>query len=492
MDEKMLLFAERFTSMPAYFFQLEIRLLRAIGFVFCLSSLVLSIASVTVGQEDADDNSGEAIRLFNEGQDAHEKGEFGRAVELYIAALKAVPEFPEAELQRGSALLSLGKRDNAESAFRRAVELREDWTLALAALGSVLVEKGSWVEAETILLKAIKLDELNFPAYASLTQLRLRTKAHTETLRELLSAVVGLTSKAKSPASIWAARAALEHALGDVKSARTSVERGLAIDPKNISALSEAAQIALTEKDPSGADGFAARFASAGGSPTNLKMLRARIAIAKDLPDEALEHLNGIQPATKDSLELIAKIKDATIADPTELEKRLAAAPDDALILGRLCSAYRISAPAKALAYCQQASQAEPNNIEHAIGFGAALIQARQFDDAISLLTKLVGHAPENSTARTNLATALFQAKRYDEAKKEFRWLLDRQPTLTVAYYFLAVSHDNLQEYMDAMANYQEYLRRADAAKDKDEIDRVTLRMPILERQIRSKKGKKK
>ncbi|CAN5670485.1 hypothetical protein BH24ACI3_BH24ACI3_06690 [soil metagenome] len=488
----MLLSAERFTSMPACFFQLELRLLRAIGMVFCLFALVLSIAFVAAGQDDGEDNSGEAIRLFAEGPDAHEKGEFGRAVEFYRAALKVVPEFAEAELQRCSALLSLGKRDDAEMAFRRAVELREDWTLGLAALGSVLVEKGAFDEADTVLAKAIKLDELNFPAYASLTELRLRTKANTETLRELLSAVVGLTSKAKSPAAIWAARAALEHSLGDAKSARASVERGLAIDPKNISALSEAAQIALTEKDPTGADGFAARLASAGGSPTNIRMLQARIAIAKDLPDEALEHLNAIEPATKESLELIAKIKDATIADPAELEQRLAAAPGDALILGRLCSAYRISAPAKALAFCQQASQAEPNNIEHAIGFGAALIQARRFDDAISLLTKLVGQVPENSTARANLATALFQAKRYEDAKKEFRWLLDRQPTLTVAYYFLAVSHDNLQEYMDAMANYQEYLRRADAAKDKDEIDRVTLRMPILERQIRSRKGKKR
>ncbi len=477
--------------MPACFFQFENRLRRTIGTSICLLAILFCIASIASGQEDVEDTSGEAIKLFNEGQDAHEKGELGRAIELYEAALKAVPEFPEAELQRGSALLALGKRTAAETAFRRAVELRDDWTLALAALGSLLVENEAFEEAETILTKAIKLDELNFPAYASLAELRLRTKANSETLRELLSAVVVLTSKAKSPASIWAARAALEHSLGDAGSARISVERGLAIDPKNISALNEAAAIALTQKDPTGADGFTARLASAGGSSTNVRMLRARIAIAKDLPDEALAHLNAIVPATKGSLELIAKIKDATIADPAELETRLAAAPGDALILGRLCSAYRVKAPAKALAYCQQASQAEPENIEHAIGFGAALIQARRFDDAIGLLTKLVGHAPENSTARANLATALFQAKRYQDAKKEFRWLLERQPSLTVAYYFLAVSHDNLAEYMDAMANYQEYLRRADAARDKDEIDRVTLRIPILERQIRSSKGRK-
>jgi hypothetical protein len=41
------------------------------------------------------------------------------------------------------------------------------------------------------------------------------------------------------------------------------------------------------------------------------------------------------------------------------------------------------------------------------------------------------------------------------------------------------------------MANYQEFLRRADPVKNNDDIDRVTLRLPSLQKQINSKQGKR-
>src|SRR5688572_3300314 len=145
-----------------------------------LSVALVALAGMTStvhSQEGDDDPSGTAVALFNKGQDAHEKGDFQTAVENYEKALKIVPDFPEAELQRGNAYQSLGKLDLAELAFRRAVELREDWSLAMASLGSLLVRKGAFPEAETLLTKAIETDELNFPAYAAMTELRLKTKA---------------------------------------------------------------------------------------------------------------------------------------------------------------------------------------------------------------------------------------------------------------------------------------------------------------------------
>ena len=42
------------------------------------------------------------VKLFMEGQDAHEKGDLDRALELYAEAIEVYPEFPEAEYQRGT------------------------------------------------------------------------------------------------------------------------------------------------------------------------------------------------------------------------------------------------------------------------------------------------------------------------------------------------------------------------------------------------------
>ncbi len=91
-----------------------------------------------------------------------------------------------------------------------------------------------------------------------------------------------------------------------------------------------------------------------------------------------------------------------------------------------------------------------------------------------------------------NLATALFQLKKYEEAIPEFFWLAEKQPDLPITYYFLAISHDSLGKYMDAMANYQQFLRIADANENKLEIEKVNLRLPGLQKLIKQNKGKDK
>ena len=63
-------------------------------FLFLFSSLlILSLTSSLLSQDDEKD----PVQLFNQGQDAHEKGDFKAALKLYEEALKIAPEFPEAE-----------------------------------------------------------------------------------------------------------------------------------------------------------------------------------------------------------------------------------------------------------------------------------------------------------------------------------------------------------------------------------------------------------
>ncbi|HMS10994.1 MAG TPA: tetratricopeptide repeat protein, partial [Pyrinomonadaceae bacterium] len=361
-----------------------------------------------------------------------------------------------------------------------------------ASLGSLLVQKGEFAEAEPLLSKAIKLDEQNYPALSAMAELRLRTNAAEPVLRELLVTLTSLTAgKVNPPASAWASRAAIENRLGELRSAKASIARALAIEPSSISALAEAADIALRENDPSSAEEFTRRFAAAGGDADVVKIFRARALLLRDDVAGAEKILASVSPGNTDAANLLERIRASAAADPAELEKELEAKPNDPAVLGRLCTLYRRSDPPRALQYCQAAYNAEPGNSGHAVGFAAALVQAKNFAAAAELLKKLAAAEPENATIRANLATALFQLRRYQEAKPEFRWLIERQPELAAAYYFLGVSHDNLGEYLDAMANYQEFLRRAKIAEFKDEIDRINLRLPGLDRQIRSGKGKK-
>ncbi len=457
------------------------------NFSFVVFALILLFSFAVAGFAQGEDDENDPVAIFNQGQEAHEKGDFPAAIKFYDEALKIAPEFPEAEYQKGNAFLSLGKLPEAEKSFRNAVELREDWTLAMAALGSLLVRENKFSEAEIILSEAIKLDKLNFPALSALTELRLKTKANTKVLQELYSKVKVLTEKAKPTASIWASRAALENALGDKSAAKTSLNRAIEIDPRNQFALTERANIALAEGDTNRAGEIVKLLTDV----QNVKIISAGINLAEGKTDEALKILDSIENKSEEVSAMRVKITAHSSVNAADLEKQLETDVKNAVILGRLCSLLRIENPAKALDYCRRASESEPANVNHAVGFGAALVQAKKYAEAIGLFSRLKNFAPDNSTVRANLATALFQSKRYAEAKTEFEWLTEKQPDLAIGYYYLGIIHDQLTEYLDAMANYQQFLRIADAEKSKLEIEKTNLRLPALQKLIKEKKGKK-
>jgi tetratricopeptide (TPR) repeat protein len=165
----------------------------------------------TLGQEQAPDD---AVAVFNQAQDLHEKGDLTGAVKLYARALEIEPQFPEAEYQSAVAELGLGKTTDAEKAFRRALALREDWTLPMTALGSLLVQEGQNDEAEKLLSRVIELEPQNPGALSALVEFRLKTKAAGPALQDLLAKISALTAKANPTASLWSAKAALELELG--------------------------------------------------------------------------------------------------------------------------------------------------------------------------------------------------------------------------------------------------------------------------------------
>jgi tetratricopeptide (TPR) repeat protein len=101
--------------------------------------------------------------------------------------------------------------------------------------------------------------------------------------------------------------------------------------------------------------------------------------------------------------------------------------------------------------------------------------------------------APDNYAAHANLATALDELKDYEAALAEYRWLSRAKPDLGAVYYFIGRDLDLIGEYEQALGAYETFLARADASANKEEIERVNLRLPPLRRQIaRGEKRRKK
>jgi tetratricopeptide (TPR) repeat protein len=223
--------------------------------------------------------------------------------------------------------------------------------------------------------------------------------------------------------------------------------------------------------------------------PSNL--ILARVYAESGKTTEAFKILETLDAKNADVISLKNALTANSSTNIAELEKQLETDAKNPTILGRLCSLTRTVDPNKSLNYCRLALDAEPQNINHAINYAGALAQANRHAEAVTVLKRILQFVPDNYDAHRFLAVSLFELKNYAEAKKEFDWIINKKNDVAIAYFFLAICHDNLQEYLDAMANYQKFLQLADKDKNQLEIDKVNLRLPTLNRQIKQGKGKK-
>jgi tetratricopeptide (TPR) repeat protein len=472
----------------------HLRLLCTLAFSLILLMLCAPFAIVAQTDSSFGDAEADPVKLFERGQDAHAHGDLKLALEFYESAIKLRPEFPEAEFQRGAALLGLGKQDEGERAYRRAAELRSDWALPRAVLGSLLARTGREREAETWLRSALELDANNMVALTALADVRRRageTKGALELLRRA-------TESRDATASLWVTRAEVESAGGDVPAALASIERALKIDSGDAPARLMRAEFSLAAKNNEAAlEDLRAIRIGTKERPTLIPVV-ARLYARAGRTDEALRLLDQLSDEDRQKPEVQA-LRTTLAADESDTPEARAAflkllerEPRNASLLARLGQLYRTSDPQRSLQYYARATEVEPRNVGYATGYASALVQARRFAEATVILRRILDIAPEDYTAHANLATALYELKRFADALIEYEWLNRTRPDLAVTYYFIATAHDFLGEYPEALAAYETFLSRADAQKNQLEIEKVNLRLPGLRNQIKRGDGAKR
>ena len=465
----------------------------------CLA--LLSVGSVVRGQtvDVFGDDAADPVRLFERGQGAHARGELVKAIEYYERAIKVRPEFPEAEFQRGSALASLGRFDEAEPAYRRAISYKKNWALPYKALGIVLMRQNRDKDAEEALREALKLEITDAAVMQMLSDIRLRAGD----VKSALDFARRATAGEEPTSSALISLALAEKASGNKTAAKEALDRVLTNEPENVPALIERADLLSDEKKLDLA--IADLKAAAKLKPTD-KAINSRLA---DVLQQAGKTEEALAVAKSAGLEVQQTVGNAggVVGTPEEieaansddpaiarkaLEKLLEKNPRNAMLLGRLGASYRTDDPARSLEFYRKAAELQPSAPEYALGYGAALVQARRFAEAAHILRQVVKVVPDNYVARANLATALYESKRYPEAIPEYKWILTTKPEIVVAHYFIATAHDYLGEYTEALASYEKFLTVADAKTNQLEIDKVKLRLPTLRRQIQLGEGAKK
>jgi len=465
---------------------------------FALLSLCATVSAQTV--DAFGDDAADPVRLFERGQSAHSHGELEKALAFYEQALKVRPEFPEAEFQRGNALASLGRLPEADAAFRLAISYKKNWALPYSALGTLLMRQGRDKEAEEMFRQALAVDAKEGVALRMLSEIRLRSGDAKSALEFAKRA----TAISEAPASAWIGLAVAEKANGNRVAAKAALDRVLGDEPANVAALMERADLFTDEKNFELAT--ADIKAAAKLKPAD-KAVASRLAYVLQQAgkaDEALAvaktaGLEVQQPTGNGTGGVVGTPEEIEAANSTDpaiarkaLEKLLEKNPRSAMLLANLGASYRTDDPARSLDFYRRAVEIQPDAAEYALGYAAALVQARRFPEAAHILRQVVKATPDNYVAHANLATALYEAKRYQEAIPEYQWILSAKPEIAVAHYFIATSHDYLGEYVEALASYEKFLSVADANTNQLEIDKVKLRLPTLRRQIKLGEGVKK
>jgi len=461
---------------------------------------LLPLCATVSAQEAFGDDAADPVRLFERGQSAHSRGELEKALSFYEQALKVRPEFPEAEFQRGNALASLGRLPEADAAFRLAISYKKNWAMPYSALGTLLMRQSRDKEAEEMFRQALTVDAKEGVALRMLSEIRLRAGDAKSALEFAKRA----TATTDAPASAWIGFAVAEKANGNKVAAKAALDRVLAGEPANVAALMERADLFTDEKNFELA--IADLKAAAKLKPAE-KAVASRLAYVLQQAgksDEALEVAKAagleIQQPTGDGKGGVVgtpeEIEAANSSDPAvarkALEKLIEKNPRSAMLLANLGRSYRTDDPARSLDFYRRAVEIQPDAADYALGYAAALVQARRFPEAAHILQQVVKATPDNYAAHANLATALYEAKRYQEAIPEYQWILATKPEVAVAHYFIATSHDYLGEYVEALASYEKFLSVADATTNQLEIDKVKLRLPSLRRQIKLGEGVKK
>jgi tetratricopeptide (TPR) repeat protein len=462
-------------------------------YALCLLAMTLSCAPVKAQNGDETD----PVKLFEKGQDAHAKGDLKRAIELYDAAIKLNPEFPEAEFQRAMALLLTNRKSDAIAGFNRAVTQRPDWGLAYAKFGSQLAFAGDAdQEAEPLLRKAIQLDARNLEVIVALAVLRQRARDLNEAVKLMRAA----TDLPDATFQTWRRRAYIENSAGDLTAALASITHAIEMKPAEANALRlDRARFRLQANDRAGAleDLAAVKTIINSASHVSVVLDIAQLFARAGDAAESLRLLDALGAEDRKRPEVIALRAElagdagATVEQRAALEELLKKNPTDATLLARLGGAYRRVDPIKSQGFYYRALQIDPQNPAYATGYAAALVQDRKFAEAEPILKRVLAALPDDYTSHANLALALYEMKRFAEALPEYEWLSSTKPEIAATYFFIATAHDNLGEYKEALDAYGKFLSHADPGNNKLEIDKVNLRLPVLRAQIKRGEGVK-
>lgn len=453
----------------------------------------------------------QAETLFESGQKAHQAGDLPKAVELYTSALKLDPELWQAEFQRGAAWVSMNQPAKAKESMNRVMELlrqfpdsddvRQISSRVQITLGQIASTENNVAAAEAAFRRALELNPRAARAHAGLAELLLKSDKTNEAIAESRAAIAD-GDDSSAAYSLLGESLARSGAHDD---ALISFNEALKRDPKNGFTLRQRAESLIAKnKLREASEDLRSSLAI---DPINQTQLRlASVLVQTKQYGDAVAIYQEVLKADSSNVEARAALAAAMIESGkggeaiAELEALIKSDPNRADLHAQLAELYLPTQPEKALEQYSLATKLDPAQLGHQIGRASALVKLRRFQEAVEILNPVIAKNPKNEIAyfaHSNLAVALFELDDFQNAAREFIRLLEYQrirgdqKRAAITIYFLGICLDKLGDLEQALKAYQQFMAIA-SSDNQLEIEKVKLRLPSIQRQIKEGKGKPK
>lgn len=391
------------------------------------------------------------------GRVLEDKHELDSAIDAYQAAAAGLSGAAKGEaLARLSILQDLRGVSAWIASAESAMAADPDGAWPAAALGVARARQGKADEALALARKAVAAGG-GAPAQSALGAAHEAAK-DLPAAEEAYRAAGGATA-ANVPAAVGLAR--VLRLTRRAAEAEPLLQKVVADSPGAVAAYKESARVkmALGRGADAMADGAMAA-ALAEGDPevaalaVETAVARALDDVAAQKPDLAVQDLTRLRDSNPDAVVVRLGLAKALIAKRQidaavlELQKAVELAPastDAHYQLGLAQHLHKQNAAA-AVPSLEKAVAADPGNPDYRISLGAALVDAKQYDRAVSELTPVTRSAPDRAEGWIYLGAAHLQAKRYKDAVAALDKAAALAPRSAQVEAFLAWSHFGLKD----------------------------------------------
>lgn len=344
-----------------------------------------------------------------------------RAQKVLAPALRDAPEDPQVLVLASHVEMLFGRHKRAQEIMQAAVVKDPNNASLQTELGLLQIAAGDPVSAAALLDQVVRKDHTASAAAHALLALQMQERKYDAALATLAKLE---TKQPKDPA-VHTLRATALAAKGQLGPARASLERALALDPNNVPALVQLAE---------------------------LDIKAGNVALARKRFDDLLnrDRNNVAAYLALAQFEVAARKPEAAIA---LLERARSIDARSVGVRMRLARLYlQTKQPLRAVPVATEANKLDPKNPEVLDLLGTAQLNAGHNDNASLTFVTLLQHYPESPLGHYRLAMTRLAQDDVSTAIKEFRRAIELRPKFIDAQAGLAAAYVRTSQVAEALA----------------------------------------